>query len=458
MEYRNYVNEKIEKRDKGKTIAIIIISVLLALAVAGLGVSGYFIYANHADKSSYKINLENMYQKSYYDLVSEITTMENDLYKFKVSSSKSMQIKLLDEIEKSAANSETNLSSLKLSGSTEATSKFFNQVGDYAKALSSKLSAGEELTDEEYNTMSNFAELTKNIGKQIASLQTYIINNDFTFMDSFELEVSPLTEIISEIENNTIEYPTLIYDGPFSDGLIDKEAKALSGEIISKEQGAQIIAEKLSFANVSDIVFQSVSTNYFNQLNYTANLNGQSTYISISERGGQFVEISSFKEVTDPVYTAEECAEAGRQFLEKMGYSDMEAVWASNSNSVVYVNYTVKKDDTIIYPDMIKLKITADDCSVIGFEALTYIFNHTEREFETPTITLDEAKAKLNPSLNVTGGRKALIPLDGGKEALCYEFIASLDDNTYYIYVSVKTGEELNILRVIDGDDGALLM
>ena len=458
MEFRNYSAERQERMKRGALAAIISLSIILIAALVGLGVMGFFLYANNEEKTEYRNDLENIYQKSYYDLVSEVTTMENDLYKFKVSASPVMQIKLLENIAKSAANSETNLSSLKLDNDTGVTAKFFNQVGDYAKALSNKLSSGKTLSEEEIANMNSFAELAKNVGIQLASLQTQIVDNGFSFMNGSNLDSSPLTEIVSELENNTIEYPSLIYDGPFSDGLVEKEAKGLSGDIISKEMGAEIIARMFNFLNVENISFQSVSTNHFNQLRYAAKINGLDYIVSLSEQGGQLVDMSSFKEIDNPKFTAEECAELGKQFLEKLGYKDMEGVWVSNSNSTVFVNYTVKLNDTIIYPDMIKLKIASDTGDVIGFEALTYVFNHTERTIEKPAITAEQAKTKLNKNLEVKSSRLALIPLDGGREELSYEFQVTFEENTYYIYVSAVSGNEINILRVIDGDDGALLM
>lgn len=50
-------------------------------------------------------------------------------------------------------------------------------------------------------------------------------------------------------------------------------------------------------------------------------------------------------------------------------------------------------------------------------------------------------------------GRLTLIPLRETQEVLAYEFECH-QNGTYYIYIDARTGDECNILYVIDDDMG----
>ena len=45
-----------------------------------------------------------------------------------------------------------------------------------------------------------------------------------------------------------------------------------------------------------------------------------------------------------------------------------------------------------------------------------------------------------------------------GEEVLAYEFFGSYGDNTYYIYVDAKTGDEVQVLTVVGTAQGRALL
>ena len=106
---------------------------------------------------------------------------------------------------------------------------------------------------------------------------------------------------------------------------------------------------------------------------------------------------------------------------------------------------------------MVVVKVASDSNKVIGIEALNYIYNHQERQIQTPTITEEEARINLSTDIKVENIRLALIPRDGGKELLTYEIYGIKGEDKYFVYMDALTGSEINILRVIDSDKGMLL-
>ena len=105
---------------------------------------------------------------------------------------------------------------------------------------------------------------------------------------------------------------------------------------------------------------------------------------------------------------------------------------------------------------MVKVKVASDNGGILGAETANYYLNHKDRELSAPAIDKKTAAESISKKLVINNVRLALIPLDGG-EVLCYEFYCDYDESLYFAYVDAATGEEVNILRVIDSGSGKLL-
>jgi len=76
-----------------------ILPLVLALALALTGAWGYNQYKIN---QQYSIHMDNIYQKSFYDLVDSVGSMETKLSKLMVSGDKGQHIRLLSDISKEA--------------------------------------------------------------------------------------------------------------------------------------------------------------------------------------------------------------------------------------------------------------------------------------------------------------------------------------------------------------------
>ena len=71
---------------------------------------------------------------------------------------------------------------------------------------------------------------------------------------------------------------------------------------------------------------------------------------------------------------------------------------------------------------------------------------------------LSEARKKLNSHLSIEKINLALIPKDGQTEKLCYEFTGKHKDHRFIIYLNAETGQEEEILMLIEDENGVLTM
>ena len=140
-----------EKTLKRSNIFLIVLSVILGIAL----VTFIVLYSVSMSKQNeLKLDLENIYQRNYSELVDNINNSEIKLSKVAVSGENAYSRNLLSEISKNTAQATANLGALPLSihGINE-TIKFINQVSGYTQTLSNKLDRGESLTENELNTL-----------------------------------------------------------------------------------------------------------------------------------------------------------------------------------------------------------------------------------------------------------------------------------------------------------------
>ena len=81
-----------------------------------------------------------------------------------------------------------------------------------------------------------------------------------------------------------------------------------------------------------------------------------------------------------------------------------------------------------------------------------------ERELPDYSSTVMQARQKVFSKLNISSERLALIPLSDGSETLTFEFYGEYRNMKYFVYIDVVDLSEVNVLRVIDSENGALVL
>ena len=146
------------------------------------------------------------------------------------------------------------------------------------------------------------------------------------------------------------------------------------------------------------------------------------------------------------------------EFLNKLGIDNMIETYYQKTENMIVINYAATQDGVILYPDLIKVKISLDDGKIYGVEAAGYIFNHTTRNNLKPSISQEKAKSILNSSLEIISSDMALIPTESNSEILTYEFKGKIDNREFLIYINADNLREEKVLLVIDNKNGVLTM
>jgi germination protein YpeB len=269
-----------------------------------------------------------------------------------------------------------------------------------------------------------------------------------------------LTENFKTLEDPNEPAPTLIYDGPFSDHIDQEQPKGLTGGTITKEEARDIARDFPDYAGNPNLVIKDLGTaqGKIEAYQFSVQPNGDAknhTTIDVTKKGGHVVFYLNPRDVNDRKIERTDALKKGDAFFKRHGQVNMVPTYSWIENNVLTVSYAYKQEDVIIYPDLIKLKIAMDNGQVIGYEALGYLMSHRKRELAKPKIKESEIRERLDDGeMEVESIRLALIPTPGLYEALTWEARVQRDEETYMMYYDVETGEERNVLRVIDTPEG----
>lgn len=430
---------------------LITISLLSALSLIFIVLFAVF----YSISNSYRNQLENNYTKSFYEVVSNINDLEVDMSKIVATTSIDSQRELLSNIRENSSLAVTNLSNLPLDFSgVSSLNNLLNSTSGFSYSLLLKNYDGEAISDEDYVQIST---LHTRIREIQFDLNNYIsgLGYDYSILDNInigDMEKSNYDAGLVNTESSKTEIPSLIYDGPFSDTVLNKEIKGLGEREYSIDEATEYLHNIFTgFA----IYYLGESKGKFETYNFDVK-GDVDLYASVTKRGSMLLTITAFGGGSGSNLTLEEGLKLAETFAKDVGIDDMYSVWYQSTGNTLYVNLAPIKNKVIYYSDLIKVKVDLSLGLVVGWEASAYATNHVEREFSS-AIGLIDAMSTLSPQLEVIERNMCIIPDKFVGELSAYEFICQWKDYTYYIYIDSNTGLEANILRVIKTTDGDLL-
>lgn len=456
-EKREDKKEAKKRSYKNAVIGLSIATGVLGLSTLGFGI-GYGISMSQAN--SYSLQLENIYKKNYYELVDTVNTADMNISKLLASNNQDYQAKMLSDVAQGAKEMQSNIASLPLSSDNIVESvRFINQMSGYAQVLQEKLASGGELTESDLSTLNDMHESLTEMKKYLNQMSERMIygynilsessriNGDH---DNFSLD-------FAQIQSDDTQYPTMIYDGPFSDSVVNQKVKGLQGSEISKEEAYKIVDS--FFKNIASLQYQGQTNGKFNTYNFSIlNTDNQKIYVQVTKIGGKILTVSGNIESDVKNIDYQQAEKIALDFAKENGIEDATVVWHEELNDETYFNIAPKQKNIILYPDLVKVKIDLENGNVIGYDAMSYWLNHTDRALSSASVTVEVAKANVDSSFEVKNERLVLAPLDYNREVLCWEFECERNGATYYIYINANTNVEENILKVVKTSDGSKLM
>ncbi|HZJ58365.1 MAG TPA: germination protein YpeB [Clostridia bacterium] len=443
-----------------------IITGLLAVALAITGVWGYNQYLENQDHT---IRTDNLYKKSFYELVGRVDNIESGLSKAMVSGDQGQSIAMLSDVWRQADSASTNLGQLPLSHiALNKTSKYLSQLSDYCRYLTMKAGEGKPISLDEMKNLKELKNSSVRLNNELKDLESNVNKGMVTWQEMRDMSNESLMDAsqdlvgkqFTKIEETSIEYPTLIYDGPFSETLLRPKKLRVSGKKIDYKEAERIAIDFLGRNRVESADKGAETQGEIET--WGVNLktrDGEGPYfVSVSKMGGKVVSLICEGAVQGAGMDIGKAEDAAKKFLREKGYKDMIPTYEQHHGGMAVFNFAHKDGDFIVYPDLIKVKISLDTGNPIGFEALNYLVAHRERDLKEPKLSPEDARKLINRNLEITSERLAVIPGKSGNEIECYEFKGKFDNENFIIYINSDTGREENILKVLNTDNGTMVI
>ena len=402
-------------------------------------------------------------QRALEQMCEYLDNIETDLAKTEYATSSTMLDALSVRMLREASGAKTSLSALE-SGEVGLYNiyKFLSQVGEYTAHLSRKAASGEAITEEDRNILSELSGFAASLSTQFDLMSELNNSNYFTFdelnntlmnvQESSEQMVSYINAA-SDAEQSFSDYPTLIYDGPYADNKLNQVSLLLENEKTISQTQAKKAAAKILGISEDAMVSEGVSDGEIPTYDFSCD----SVFVSVSKKGGYPVYILSDAQVGDTKIDEEEAVDKAEDFLEKIGFCNMEETYYYTTDGICTINFSYEENDFICYPDLIKVSISLFDGKVTSMDATDFLMNHKKREFPTSFVDEQTARRAVSGTLKIKDTEFSVIPTDTATEKYVYEFLCEgTDGQEILVYADMLTGEEADILILLYSDNGTL--
>lgn len=411
----------------------------LALAAAVLTSVGYC-----AESRQNRLMLEDSYTRQQLQAQEHLQSMAVKLSKLPVASDKRTCVELLTGVSRQADEAADALSALPLSHvSMGDTVKFLNQTSEYALMLALRAASG-AMPD---------AEQTQRI-QQLQTACTRLTGSLVTGQTEWSAE--NLFYAVPQDQDNGMDYPSMIYDGAFSDARHRGAPKALGTRQVDQQQAIEAARAFVGQERVREAQAGVSTGGAIECWGVTLTLHdGTVLNADVTRQGGQMLWIMPEHANFEAKLTLEECTSSALAFLRSRGFDEMEANHYQVYDGLAVINFVAVQEGVLLYPDLVKVQIRMDTGEVVGLESNNYLMNHVKRSALVPSVTEAQARGKISPRLSVSGMRLCVIPYRD-QEKLCWEASGWYRDTEYRVYVDAVSGEEVQVLQMVDSDAGRM--
>lgn len=448
---------------------------LVGLLTAALVLTGVWGFRQYQMNAQNKILLDNQHQRAFYNMVGNVENISVLTAKSIVSGSPRQNIRTLSDIWWQSNFAQDNLAQLPLSHITlTRTQKFLTQLGDYAYTMAKSTADGHPMTSAQIARLEELHNQVGSLGQDLNQLQKKVETNGVSWTEikntsKKKLKNAPAATMdgsFQRINDRMQKYPTLIYDGPFSDHMETRSPKEMTGKEISWEEAKTIARDFIDRRPGIDYLVTDSSKTTRNATIpvYTVRIAprvpsmGEVFYVDVSQKGGHVVLAMNSRSMGKATIDLDQALNKAKAFLAKTEYKSMVPTYSLRQENTMIISFAYKENGVLIYPDLVKVNVSLDNGQVTGFDGASYLINHRIRNLPPAKLTEAEARNKLNPALKVESTRLVVIPLETRTEKFCYEFKTTFKGDRFLIYINAMNGVEENILQLLQTPGGTWTM
>ncbi len=436
----------------------VLLIIFFAIIVVG---TGFWGYQEHQEKNAILIHAENNYQRAFHDLTYQIDLLQDKIGTTLAMNSRSQLSPALADVWRITSEAHSDVGQLPLTLMPfNKTEEFLSKIGDFSYRTAVRDLEKEPLSDGEYKTLKQLYSHATEIQQELRKVQHQVIENNLRWMD-VELALASEKENLDNtiidgfktVEKNVEEYSESNFGPEFAqmNAKNDNSFKYLSGKEITKEEAMN---EARRFLQIEEGVNMNVTENGegsdigFYSITINSPKQNSEIYMDITKKGGYPIWVLNHREINQSNISLNEAAEKAKKYLNDQNFKDLQLFESAQYDHVGVFTFVAMQDGVRVYPDSIRVKVALDEGDIIGFSANDYLIAHHKRKIPKPEISLEQARGKVNPSVKVMEHRLAIINDDLGKEALCYEILGIINNDTYRIYINAIDGSEEKVEKL----------
>jgi spore germination protein len=432
-----------------------ILIVVLSLGIIGTGVWGY---QEHQEKNAVLIQAENTYQRAFHELTYRIDVLNDKIGSALAMNSKQRISPQLVEIWRVTSEALSDVGQLPLGLLPfNKTEEFLANIGEFTYRTAVRDLEKEPLSNKETKTLENLYKQSGEIKDELRKVQHTALENDLRWMD-VQLALANEGE---QIDNTIIDgFKTVEKKAEgFAEG-IDQASisnqtvrehhfKNLKGKPLKEDEALAKAKKILSVDNKEKIrITKSGKGADVPVYSISYRNNKKSAYMDLSQKGGHPMTFLIDRPVNTKKISLNSGMEKAEAFLKKNDFNNMIVFQSAQYNNIGAYSFLYSKDGVRYYSDAVEVKVALDNGEILGLTAIDYFMNHNEREKPEPKISNEEAKEKVNPNVDIQEEYLAVIDNDLGEEVLTYEFLGTMGNETYRIFINAEDGREENVEKL----------
>lgn len=435
-------------------------NILIGVLIIGVAGTAFWGYQEHREKNAVLLNAENNYQRAFHDLTYQMDLLHDKIGTTLAMNSRTSLSPALAEVWKLTAQAQSNVGQLPLTLLPfNKTEEFLSKIGDFSYKTAVRDLDKEPLTDEEYNTLQDLYKKSSEIEGELRKVQYAVLNNNLRWMDvelalakNKEPNDNTIIDGFKTVEKTVESYgDTELGVENVSVEQKDQNFKNIKGKSITKNEAVKLAKKYSGIQNEKEVkVTESGKGSDFGF--YSVSLKDKKTNeeanLDITKKGGYPIWYLHSRNVKEGKISLNEANNKAKEFLEQNNFVDLKPFESVQYDNIGVFSFVSSIDNVRIYPETITVKVALDNGEIIGFAASDYLHGNKNRKIPSPTLTLEDAKSKINPNVEIMEDGLAIITNELNEEVLCYEFLGVLEEDTYRIFINAENGMEEKIEKL----------
>jgi spore germination protein len=437
-----------------REVIVLIRGILIGALTIGVAGTAYWGYQEHQEKNAILLNAENNYQRAFHDLSYKMDLLHDKIGSTLAMNSRNSLSPSLTEVWRITSEAHSDVGQLPLTLLPfNKTEDFLANIGNFSYRTAVRDLDKNPLSNQEYSTLKVLYKQSGDIQNELRNVQHMVLKNNLRWMD-VELALASGKETTDNtiIDGfKTVEKTVSGYDetnfGPTFANMQKKDENInnIKGKKISRDEAIKEAKRYMKFDGNAQVKVteNGKGADYgFYSVSIKNKQTGQEASMDITKKGGYPIWFINQRDVKKQAISLNKASNRASAFLKENGFENIELDESTQYDNIGVFNFVTNQNNIRVYSESIKVKVALDNGNIIGVSAEEYLKTHHTRTIPKPAISLQQARSKVNPNFKLLEDRQAIILNDLNEEVLCYEFLGTIGEDTYRIFINGKNGNE----------------